>query len=221
MAPRRVEEVFKRPAAIVQLCISGVTIRTTGEHPFYTQGKGWTPAALLTSGELLRSHDGRWIPLEAMEATGEETTVYNLRIEEYHTYFVGSPTWGFSVWSHNTSCDARELAKDLEKEFGPRPEGHQAGHVVPTGAFTGRSPAVQKAIARAKRALKFAEIGLNTAKNGFWAEVGHNGTHTDKFFLTLGKELGDARKIGKEAVATTLESIRQRAKDGAFLKSSS
>ena len=28
-------------------------------------------------------------------------TVYNLRIEEYHTYFVGSAEWGFSVWAHN------------------------------------------------------------------------------------------------------------------------
>ena len=28
-------------------------------------------------------------------------TVYNLRIEEYHTYFVGCAEWGFSIWAHN------------------------------------------------------------------------------------------------------------------------
>src|SRR5439155_1692868 len=34
---------------------------------------------------------------------GEVTTVYNIRIYEYHTYFVGSRSWGFSVWVHNPS----------------------------------------------------------------------------------------------------------------------
>jgi len=27
--------------------------------------------------------------------------VYNLRVAEHHTYFVGSRDWGFSVWAHN------------------------------------------------------------------------------------------------------------------------
>src|SRR5262249_50675989 len=26
---------------------------------------------------------------------------YNLQVEDYHTYFVGCPYWGFSVWAHN------------------------------------------------------------------------------------------------------------------------
>jgi hypothetical protein len=29
------------------------------------------------------------------------TTVYNLRVAEYHTYFVGSRGWAFSLWAHN------------------------------------------------------------------------------------------------------------------------
>jgi hypothetical protein len=32
--------------------------------------------------------------------------VYNLRIAEYHTYFVGSAEWGFSVWTHNMCAKA-------------------------------------------------------------------------------------------------------------------
>jgi hypothetical protein len=27
--------------------------------------------------------------------------VYNLRVSDYHTYFVGCLDWGFSVWAHN------------------------------------------------------------------------------------------------------------------------
>lgn len=81
--------------------VGGQAIRTTDEHPFYVQDQGWTKASLLSPGDLLRSHDGRWLPLECIESHGEVATVYNLRIAEYHTYFVGTPAWGFSVWSHN------------------------------------------------------------------------------------------------------------------------
>lgn len=28
-------------------------------------------------------------------------TVYNLRVADYHTYFVGCNEWGWSVWAHN------------------------------------------------------------------------------------------------------------------------
>jgi hypothetical protein len=28
-------------------------------------------------------------------------TVYNLRVADFHTYFVGSEDWGFSAWAHN------------------------------------------------------------------------------------------------------------------------
>jgi hypothetical protein len=31
--------------------------------------------------------------------------VYNLQVAEYHTYFVGDSSWGFSVWAHNQCGD--------------------------------------------------------------------------------------------------------------------
>ena len=33
--------------------------------------------------------------------TGTYEPVYNLRVAEYHTYFVGADGWGFAVWAHN------------------------------------------------------------------------------------------------------------------------
>jgi hypothetical protein len=32
--------------------------------------------------------------------TGEIETVYNLRIADFSTYFVGSREWGFGAWVH-------------------------------------------------------------------------------------------------------------------------
>ncbi len=68
------------------------------------QGKGWVKAWLLSPGDLLRTADGRWLPVESIADTGDVATVYNFRVAEYHTYYVGSPHWGFAVWSHNSNC---------------------------------------------------------------------------------------------------------------------
>jgi hypothetical protein len=64
-------------------------------------GKAWTAAKNLEEGDLLRSHDGQWLPVESVRDSGESAPVYNLRIADYHTYFVGGRQWAFSVWAHN------------------------------------------------------------------------------------------------------------------------
>ena len=98
---KRVEEVFERSSVLFDLHVGGKLIRTTAEHPFYVQGKGWTAAKSLVSGDLLRSHDGQWVPVESTCDSGEIAPVYNMRVEDFHTYFVGSAEWGFSIWVHN------------------------------------------------------------------------------------------------------------------------
>ena len=40
--------------------------------------------------------------------TGSWETVYNFRIADFHTYFVGCDEWGFSVWAHNATCAVAE-----------------------------------------------------------------------------------------------------------------
>ena len=81
-------------------------IRTTTEHPFYVRGKGWTKAWLLCDGDQFRSHDGQSIPLDYLCGTEKEGTVYNLRIADYHTYFVGKPD-GDSRFGRITHTPAR------------------------------------------------------------------------------------------------------------------
>jgi hypothetical protein len=44
-------------------------------------------------------HD--WAEVEKIVETGSPETVYNLRVADHHTYFVGSKAWGFAVWTHN------------------------------------------------------------------------------------------------------------------------
>jgi hypothetical protein len=99
-----VEEVFVRTGRLWVVRVGGRDILTTAEHPFFVRGKGWVPAGELQEGDLFSTHEGRWVAAEGVYDTGEYGTVYNLRVAEYHTYFVGCDEWGFSVWAHNASC---------------------------------------------------------------------------------------------------------------------
>src|SRR5262249_56972578 len=92
---KRVEEVFVRVSPILHLHVGGQVIRTTGEHPFFVRGEGWVSARDLRPGDLLSSHDGGWVPVEEVFDTGAWETVYNLRVADHHTYFVGDRDWQF------------------------------------------------------------------------------------------------------------------------------
>jgi len=102
-AARQVEATFSNHAPLLKLRIGGQTIRTTTGHPLWVRGRGWTPANQLIPGDNLRTHDGRWVVVDSVKDEQEEARVYNVRVSDYHTYFVGCEDWGFSVWAHNAS----------------------------------------------------------------------------------------------------------------------
>jgi hypothetical protein len=55
----------------------------------------------LRAGDLLSTDSGQWKEVEkTVPAEGAET-VYNFRVADHHTYFVGRASWGFAVWAHN------------------------------------------------------------------------------------------------------------------------
>ncbi|MEZ6141284.1 MAG: polymorphic toxin-type HINT domain-containing protein [Zavarzinella sp.] len=99
-----VEEVFVRNSPILSIHVHGQVINTTGEHPFYVENKGWIDAQDLIPGDRFLSHEDQWISIEEIFDTDEWETVYNLRIADHHTYFVGCESWGFSAWAHNAAC---------------------------------------------------------------------------------------------------------------------
>ena len=94
------EEVFVRLGRVLWLTVNGQRIGTTSEHPFYSPVHGWCNAGDLSVGASVLLRDGSYGVIEAMEA-GEYATVYNLRVSDWHTYFVGEDGWGFDVWCYN------------------------------------------------------------------------------------------------------------------------
>jgi len=51
--------------------------------------KGWTPLNQMKSGDAIWTEVSGWVTVEGVEDTGEWERVYNFRIAEFHTYFVG------------------------------------------------------------------------------------------------------------------------------------
>ena len=98
-----VEEVFRRYACIWELRLGGQVVRTTADHPFYRDGEGWVEAGGLRVGDRLVCEDGTHVSVEGVRDTGTWQAVYNLRVADWHTYFVGCDEWGFSVWAHNSN----------------------------------------------------------------------------------------------------------------------
>lgn len=86
---------------LLNVHVGGEVIQTTPEHPFYVRDKGWTPAGELAIGDELSTHTGAWIAIDDLFDTGETSVVYNFRVAEHATYFVGDADWGFDVWVHN------------------------------------------------------------------------------------------------------------------------
>jgi hypothetical protein len=114
---KAVEEVFVSTALILHVHVGGQVIRTTAEHPFYAYNKGWLAARELDVGDLLLSHDGQQVAVEDLLDKGEWETVYNLRVANYHTYFVGARDWCFSVWSHNLCEEMAQRANQRHTRY--------------------------------------------------------------------------------------------------------
>ncbi len=99
---KRVEETFERLGRVWNLDVEGKRIKTTGEHPFFEQVKDWTNAQDLRIGDKLLTREGTWQIVTNIEDTNTYETVYNLRVADWHTYFVGDDNWGWGLWAHNS-----------------------------------------------------------------------------------------------------------------------
>jgi hypothetical protein len=99
---KRVEEQFVRVSPTLTVRVGGQVLRTTGEHPFWVVNRReWLPARELMAGDLLLKRGGGTVAVDTLEDRGEVETVYNWRIEDYHTYFVSAAEEAESLWAHN------------------------------------------------------------------------------------------------------------------------
>ncbi|AEV68228.1 Protein of unknown function (DUF1557) [Acetivibrio clariflavus DSM 19732] len=90
---KKVNYVYiKNTNKLVQLIVGTEEINTTSSHLFFTDSGWWKSAKSIKVGDRILTDDG-----ELKEVTGtkvveleEPVRIYNLNVDEFHTYFVGS-----------------------------------------------------------------------------------------------------------------------------------
>ncbi|WP_438433841.1 polymorphic toxin-type HINT domain-containing protein [Gorillibacterium sp. sgz500922] len=85
---------------IYQIHVGEETIESTYNHPFWVKDKGWTFVKDLKVGDLLVQSDGNTLQIDSIEPVQKQATVYNMTVDDFHTYFVSD----LGIWVHNTSC---------------------------------------------------------------------------------------------------------------------
>ncbi len=216
------------------------TIKATPGHPFWViEGEGldraprgqhiqaiesdlegspvpgrWVDAGDLRAGDVLLLKNSPPLRVERVWLEPYVGKVYNFFVGESHNYAVG-----FHAALVHNACNSAQLGKNLIAAGYPKPGlGWQAAHIVPIGAFSNRTPEVQAAIklAQAKVSQYLASSGgLNSAANGFWSFAGHAGTHTDKYFLSLGRAFEGINNT--KGALSVLSSLWSQIEAGAFL----
>ncbi|MFI0976888.1 polymorphic toxin-type HINT domain-containing protein [Streptomyces sp. NPDC021093] len=94
-------------------------LTATDGHPFWVPAlHQWVDAGNLDSGQWLQTGAGTWVQIDTISHRSESTTVYNLTVDDLHTYYVGSS--GADVLVHNSNICL----------LGNRPgiNGHRAAH---------------------------------------------------------------------------------------------
>jgi hypothetical protein len=98
-------------------------VETTPEHPFWVQGKGWTPACDLKPGDELLAPDGYGpVTVDRVGMSTYRAEVFNLEVEDFNTYFVKTGIW---VHNCNNGLKGTEVGQLLVKpvEYSPlKPE---------------------------------------------------------------------------------------------------
>jgi hypothetical protein len=93
------------------------SITTTANHPFWVQSKGWTLVRDLKPGDEMLTYDGTKATVKQVYLDNSKDEVYNLEVEDFHTYFVESP----GIWVHNKSpMDFRRLDPNAVPD--PKPQ---------------------------------------------------------------------------------------------------
>ena len=133
------ETYVRETDRLVHLTVNGEEIITTFDHPFYVHGQGFVNACNLCIGSELVDLNGNILKVESIyrEVLDNETrTVYNFKVDEYHTYHVSN----LSIFVHNSECggsykEVRDKNKPDNKNKPAREQQH-AHHMPAENAYS-------------------------------------------------------------------------------------
>ncbi|MFJ2640412.1 RHS repeat-associated core domain-containing protein [Streptomyces sp. NPDC087511] len=109
-------------------------ITATEGHPFWApELRQWVDAVDLKSGQWLQTSAGTWVQITAVRHRTQSTAVYNLTVDDLHTYYVQVGRASTLVHNCGPSGDLLGYAEFL------RPHGGKGGGVVYAAKYTSPS----------------------------------------------------------------------------------
>lgn len=109
------ETYVRETSNLIHITVNGESIISTYDHPYYVKEKGFVNADALWIGAELVDNKGNILHVEQIfrETLNEETTtVYNFKVDDYHTYFVGE----LSILVHNAKYSPEMKQKIQERQ---------------------------------------------------------------------------------------------------------
>ncbi len=107
------ETYIRKTSHLVHLTACGETIVSTYDHPYYIKDKGFVNACDLWIGAELVDNNGivRLVEQLYRENLGEYSVdVFNFKVEDYHTYFVGEN----GILVHNADYDIDLVTNNIQ-----------------------------------------------------------------------------------------------------------
>lgn len=191
------------------------TLRTTDEHPFYVQGKGWLAAGALRAGDLVQETDGTWqrVLASTREVHAGGVTVYNIEVDGDHTYFVEDGAGpADAVWVHNT-CFRNEVLDRWSARLGRRIHpNRQAHHVVPQNDPDAQD--LRDLPGRNQVDVDDAMNGVPLLKRFHLRDI--HGTRKEDYLDAVRARLRALDGQGAEAIKAELDRIGQELFNGTF-----
>jgi len=221
-AKRVLQTTVRQTGAVLTLSLTDAKtghqeqITTTGEHPFYVDGKGFVKAGDLGIGTSIVTRAGpaltlshvTWAqsgPAGAGLRLGQAAagyTVYNLIVEGDHTYFVG--TTGGGAWVHNVDCPIPTKAFEVGtyKELFNRAKGqgleiHHLPQKNPAGDFIPNYDSDQGVAIALPRMMHRQLPGATSRLRGSYAGIS---THEQRMIIS--RQLRDLKNanVPKDAL---------------------
>ena len=119
-ALKEVKQVFiEESSEILHLETTKGEIDATASHPFYVMGKGWVAAGDLIVGDTVHTLDGTADTVTGLKPGkfDKPIPVYNLEVEDFHSYFVGNGVLVHNVCALGRGSTGRTEPKNLMEQM--------------------------------------------------------------------------------------------------------
>jgi hypothetical protein len=174
-AARRVTDVIvgEGDKDLVDLTVGGAALTATAGHPIWDAGdRRWEQATELVAGDRVRTPDGREITVDGARAGPGHLDVYNLTVDDLHTYYVLAGDT--PIFVHNAACGLPAGDNELRQQVRKVVNYYDKTGRTPDGVMRGGSRGYARGVYRNLNGeLPKRPLGYYT-ESDIWATGGVN-----------------------------------------------